>query len=405
MGIKKLFTLLNNNNLFKIYPYMNDLINDLDIDKKKLLVGIDANLFCYKYLHSYDNMIIGFFNQILNFLSNGIIPLYIFDGGTMQEKEITNSIRNKKKYNNKIKLDNIDDNATDINNLESLKKKFEKNSMKITNIQINILLELFDLLNIPYIFSHGEGEYLAVILNKYNIIDMFLTDDTDPIPAGINKTIKFYNNGVYYLNILNIYSKFNIDYNQLCDISILLGSDYIQFAHNYKPEEIVNLIVEHKNIENILLFLNIESFGYYDKNYKTIIPTNEKFVTIIQKIRNIYHMAPLNEKILFINPLINQNTLNYNIINTTNNIDLYSNIMLEYWDDFIAIMNYDLNNDKDIILTKSNFFKSNINNYIRNKKFNIKNITKFLKNNIVDITEKEITNAVNSFTFLNTFNF
>ena len=67
------------------------------------------------------------------------------------------------------------------------------------------MLELFDLLNIPYIFSYGEGEYLAVLLNKYNIIDFFLTDDTDPIPAGINKTIKFYNNSVYYLETKLIY--------------------------------------------------------------------------------------------------------------------------------------------------------------------------------------------------------
>ena len=62
MGIKKLFTYLNNKNLYKVYPYLNDIINEIGIDKKKLLVGVDGNLFCYKYTHSYDNMLIGFFN-------------------------------------------------------------------------------------------------------------------------------------------------------------------------------------------------------------------------------------------------------------------------------------------------------------------------------------------------------
>jgi hypothetical protein len=96
MGIKKLFTFINDNKLYKLYPYLNDLINDINLDKKNIIVGIDGNLFCYKYSHSYDNMIIGFFNQILKFLSNGIIPLYIFDGGTMYEKEYTNYLRNQK---------------------------------------------------------------------------------------------------------------------------------------------------------------------------------------------------------------------------------------------------------------------------------------------------------------------
>ena len=35
MGVKKLFTYLNNKNLYKVYPYLNDIINEIGIDKKK----------------------------------------------------------------------------------------------------------------------------------------------------------------------------------------------------------------------------------------------------------------------------------------------------------------------------------------------------------------------------------
>jgi hypothetical protein len=205
MGVKKLFTFLNNNNVYKTYSYLNDIIGELEMDKQYLMVGVDANLFCYKYLHSYDNMLIGFFNQVLKFLSNKIIPLYIFDGGTIPEKENTNFMRYNKKIISKHKLEQLErfENIIEENNIEMtiedntklllLKKKLERNSTKINNENILLLLELFELLNIPYMFSHGEGEYLAVLLNKYNIIDFFLTDDTDPIPAGIIKTIKLKN--------------------------------------------------------------------------------------------------------------------------------------------------------------------------------------------------------------------
>lgn len=396
MGIKKLFTFLNNNALFKVYPYLNDLINELNIDKKKLLVGVDGNLFCHKYTHSYDNMLIGFFNQILKFLSNKIIPIYIFDGGTLQEKENTNIMRYQKKIISKYKLEQVEhilhleENLCDKTNLLLLKKKLEKNSMKINNENITLVLELFDLLNIPYIFSHGEGEYLAVLLNKYNIIDMFLSDDTDPIPAGINKIIKFYNNNVYYLETQLIYDKLLIDKKEFCDFCILLGSDYLTLNHGLKPNEILELIYKYKTIENI--------------HEEKVIPciTNESFI-LIDKIRNIYYNSDLIEKNFMIGKNIDNNT-NINLIIDHSNISFYSNIMLEFWDDFINILkkNNEYNN-QDNNLNLSNTFKHNIYKYISNKKFNIKNILKFIKNNIKDLTEEEITNMIISFDFLNTF--
>ena len=398
MGIKKLFTFLNNNHFFKIYPFLNNLIDELDIDKKKLLIGIDGNLFCYKYSHSYDNMLIGFFNQILKFLSNKIIPFYIFDGGTIQEKEQTNMIRLQKKNINKDKLDKIENIINENENennfdLFILKKKLEKNSIKINFNSINLLLELLDLLNIPYIFSHGEGEYLAVLLNQYKIIDMFLTDDTDPIPAGINKIIKFYNNNVYFLDTTNLFKDLNLSTEQFCDFCILLGSDYASFNHGLKVNEILDLIHKYKSIENIINNIEIDNL--------VINNLNSESLPIISNIRNIYKFSPENEKNMFIN-LHNMNNIKYNFIIDHNNFNYYSNIILEYWDDFINILKTN-NNDYDNITINSNLFKTKINDCVRNHKFNIKNIVKFIKNNIKDITNNEINNIIVSFEFLNKF--
>lgn len=395
MGIKKLFTLLNNNNLFKPYPYLNDLINDLNIDKKKLLIGVDGNLFFYKYTHSYDNMLIGFFNQILKFLSNKIIPIYIFDGGTLPEKENTNIIRYQKKILSKYKLEQVENileldenlnlNPNDKTSLLILKKKLEKNSIKINNENILLLLELFELLNIPFLFSHGEGEYLAVLLNKYNIIDMFLSDDTDPIPAGVNRIIKFYNNNVYFLETKTIYEKLLINHIEFCDFCILLGTDYLTFNHGLKPNELLELIQKYKSIENI-----------YKAN---IIPClNNDIMNLIDKIRNIYYNSDVIEKNLILGNQDNNNNIHLIIDHT--NISYHSNIMLEFWEDFIEILN---TTDNQQTIKLSNTFKNNINNFITKKKFNTKNILKYIKNNIKDITQEEITNMMVSFDFLNTF--
>ncbi len=410
MGIKKLFTFLDNNKLYKKYSYLNDLITDLNIDKKKLLVGVDGNLFCHKYTHSYDNMLIGFFNQILKFLANKIIPLYIFDGGTTLEKENTNLTRHNKKIFSKYKLEKIEEQIEIIKNsfedneeLIMIKKKLEKNLIKINVENIKVLLELFDLLNIPYIFSHGEGEYLAVLLNKYNIIDFFLTDDTDPIPAGIHKTIKFYNDSVYYLETKTIYEKLHLDAKQLCDLCILFGTDYNVFNHGLKPNEIFEIMILHKSIEEII------------KNNAINNIDNDSLI-LINKIRNIYYNSDEFEKNLFLNnknildpndKYLNKSNIdnhNINLIIDHTNISYYSNILLEFWDDFIKIILLENNEINHLdILNKSDEFKYNVCNSINKTKFNIKNIIKYIKNNINDITNTEIDDIVTSFEFLNTF--
>jgi len=397
MGIKKLFTFLDNNNLYKIYPFMNDLIRDLKLDKNKLLVGIDGNLFCYKYSHSCDNMLIGFFNQIIKFLSNGIYPIYIFDGGTLQEKEHTNLQRNYKKNINKHKLEQVEEEIkyNDDEILLIRKKKLEKNSIKISSTQINLVVELLDILNIPYIFSHGEGEYLAVLLNKYNIIDFFLSDDTDPIPAGIHRLIKFYANNVYYLDVNDIYSKLALDKDTFCDLCILLGSDYATFPHGLKPMELYELFKKFHNLNTVIDNLKINNQSVNDEMKAEII-------LLIEKIRNIYINSSFNEKELFINPTIQ--IKNYNIINSKNS-NIYSNTMLEFWDQFINLISIDILNKSNSLNIDllSNKLKFQIIQFVKSKKFNIKNIIKFLKNNIENITQEEISNISITFNYLNEF--
>jgi hypothetical protein len=126
---------------------------------------------------------------------------------------------------------------------------------------------------------------------------------------------------------------------------------------------------------------------------------NEESLEIINKIRNIYNNSYLNEKLLFIDPDHNINNIYNNIIDHKN-INYYSNIMLEFWDKFILLLK--LEDEKEII-NISNSLKEDINNFIRNKKINVKNINKFFKNNIVDITEDEINNANISIEYLNSF--
>lgn len=412
MGVKKLFTFLDKKKIFDKHLYLSDIIDSLNIDKDKFIIGVDANLYCYKYSYSYGNMFVGFYNQILKFYSNNIIPIYIFDGGTIKEKETTNLNRHKKINLNKEKINEIENlTENDQNNIELdiIKDKLKKKSIKITNIEVEPLIKLFDLLNVPFIFSYCEGEYLAVLLNKLGIIDMFLTDDTDPIPAGIKKIIKFSNNSVHYLDRDLLLNNLKINQNQLIDMCILMGNDYNNFYHKIDSNIIYENIIKYKSIENIIE--NVDEL--YEENEEVEEIICEKHVKIksfikelkqspenidnIENTRNIYKNLYNYERESFINEHKNDDFDINNIVNHED-INNYSNIMLELWSDFIKI----LRENNSINLEKSDKFKTKVNKMVKNSNFQTDKIVNFMKQR-TKISLVEIINISNTFDYLNKF--
>jgi len=234
---------------------------------------------------------------------------------------------------------------------------------------MDILIELFDLMNILYIFSYGEAEYLAVLLNNYGIIDFFLTDDTDPIPAGINNIIKFTNNHVLYLNKEYLLKELEINENQLCDFCILLGNDYNTFnIKKLKPFELLKL-VKNNDITEILNIFNIDE---------------ENFINL----KNIYLNSSNDEK----DYILKGYTDNDNIINIT-----YKNnsiILNQFWNELKEV----LINNKNSLNLKKDIIKK-----IKKTKFKTDLLLNFLKKNINNITNDEIENIKITFSYLDNF--
>ena len=118
----------------------------------------------------------------------------------------------------------------------------------------------------------------------------------------------------------------------------------------------------------------------------------------VNNIRNIYNNLHNFERESFIK-LHTELNFDINTIINHDDLDNYSNIMLEHWDEFIEILK---NNDYDEN-KKSEMFKQKINNLIKNKKFNINEILKFMEKNINGISNEEIDNISLTFKYLNEF--
>lgn len=333
MGIKKLNTFLDEMKCIDIYENIDEYKNKFNLKDKKIYVGIDLLLYAYKYKYSINNIYIGFINQILFFLINKIIPIYVLDGKSPNEKIMLIKKRQMKKEKLKNKLENLNNNLINANTEEELLlinneiQKNKKYNINIDNNDINNLLKLFNIFNVKLIRADGEADKYISDLNKLNIINFGLSDDIDIIVFGCNNLIKFKDKKIISYNLNNILNKLNLDYEQFIELCILFGCDYLKYNFKKNNQIIYNNYINSKNFNKFLELINYnvknDKYFYQVKNIylkeKSKIEFNKeyklnlinytnliKFIIVYCKSYNIYK---LNDKIIEINNNIINNLI------------------------------------------------------------------------------------------------
>ena len=154
-------------------------------------------LYAHKFKYSYNDIIYGFINQIINFLNNRILPIYIIDGLAPSEKSDLIKTRNEKKNRLDNKIEQLKDemlselNDTKRNELNTKIKNLTRTNIKINKTDINNIIQLFKHLNIPYIRANGEADALIGLLYENKSIDSCLSEDMDILVFGCKKMVKF----------------------------------------------------------------------------------------------------------------------------------------------------------------------------------------------------------------------
>ena len=285
MGIKRLNNFLENYDALKYHNNIGDFIRSFKNDgyqcfntrNNTFVIGVDLMLYAHKYEYSCDSIYPGFLNQILNFMSNQIIPIYIIDGTAPIEKaDIINSRNQKKeKINEKIvnlksQLNDAALNENDKNKILKELKKLNKSNINITSEHINNLMTMFDIFNIPYIRANGEADNLIATLYKKKIINACLSEDMDILVFGCKKMIKFKSNKIIEYDLEYILDKLQLKYNNFIELCILFGCDYLKPLLRDKPDIIYNNYINQNNINNMFndLNLNNEIITKYLEDFK-----------------------------------------------------------------------------------------------------------------------------------------
>lgn len=317
MGVRKLNKFIVSRNLTIYHPTMHDYVESQQHNTKNKVIAIDFWLYAHKFLHSvkYTNILLGFWNQIMRFLSCGIVPLYVMDGMIPIEKQDTVDMRNKKRNNiiNRIKeIDKQKDVFINLNELNEIKEKLKKKVKRIRTSELYNIHRMFDHMGIPYVRANYEADAMCAKLYKEGIIMACLSDDMDMLALGCGSTIKFYQGSIIEYNLAHINRELGITQEQLIDMCIMFGTDYLRHQFHIEGDIIHAMIREHGSI---LEFLQSHQHTTFNMDNPNIRIFGENY----QNVRDIYMNSVTRE-------IIPVNLYNYSIeyISPDNLINFFS---------------------------------------------------------------------------------
>ena len=299
MGIKSLTQLIKQKS-----PDSIQHVNLYTLKDKK--VAIDISIFLYKslinvryngdYLRNKDGKIIshiqGLYTKTVQYLSLGIIPIYIFDGKPPPEKRECIQERNKKAQECKEKM-KLTDNIQEKQNLE-------KSSIRIKKEYIYDLKQLFNHMGVSYIHPDGEAEAYAAELCRIGYVDAVVTEDMDTLAYGcpllirncIDKSLRR-PDIITIFNFQKMIEDFKMTHEEFVDMCILCGCDYCPTIPKVGSVRAFKNITDHKTIENY-----IESDKSIDisDNFKNKYPLARKLFTVYKNKIDIisHHQARLD---------------------------------------------------------------------------------------------------------------
>lgn len=241
MGVRRLRKFIEKKQ-YKVFP------SDVNI------IGIDILLYLHKYIFSDKcQPLYNLFNMISKFLSQGIIPLFIFDGKPISEKNEELAKRFMKKNKIKLKVEILKEKLKNSPNDENIKKQLNKMLRKFSSINSKLIKNckiLMNLMKVPYIEAKTEADFTCCRLYLDGIIDGCLTEDMDFLLLGCDRNFHFEKGQIIEYNLQNSLNKLELSFSQFQDFCLLLGCDYVKKFILNDGESILNSLKSYGSIKN-----------------------------------------------------------------------------------------------------------------------------------------------------------
>lgn len=203
----------------------------------------------------------GMFNRTIRFLTEGLKPVFVFDGKPPSFK----SGELQKRREKRVKAQEQLSKAVEDGNVEE-QDKHSKRLVRAGNKENLECQKLLHLMGVPVVLAPCEAEAQAAALAKSGAVYATATEDMDALtfatPVLVRK-MTFANQSKSMVQTMN-YSKavegLQLTHDEFVDLCILLGCDYCDSIRGIGPKTALKLIREHHTIEAILKTLDRKKF-------------------------------------------------------------------------------------------------------------------------------------------------
>lgn len=197
----------------------------------------------------------GMFNRTIRFLTEGLKPVFVFDGKApnMKSGELEKRREKRRKAEEELKK------AADEDNKEEM-EKHSKRLARAGRKENEDCKRLLRLMGVPVILAPMEAEAEAAALCKAGKVWATGTEDMDALtfatPILVRK-LTFANQSakgaqIQTMNYKKAIEGLGLTHDQFVDLCILLGCDYCDNIKGIGPKTALKLIREHGSIEKIL---------------------------------------------------------------------------------------------------------------------------------------------------------
>jgi len=203
----------------------------------------------------------GLFNRTIRFISEGIRPVYVFDGKPPEFKsgELLKRREKRAKAEEALKV------AEESGNIEEQDKQ-NKRLVRAGTKENEDCIKLLTMMGVPVVRAPCEAEAQAAALARSGKVYATATEDMDALtfrtPVQVRK-MTFANASkadIQEINYAKAIAGMEITHDQFVDLCILLGCDYCDTIRGIGPKTALKLIREHGDIETILKNLNRDKY-------------------------------------------------------------------------------------------------------------------------------------------------
>eukprot|EP01006_Ploeotia_vitrea_P006579 TRINITY_DN13947_c0_g1_i1.p1 TRINITY_DN13947_c0_g1~~TRINITY_DN13947_c0_g1_i1.p1 ORF type:complete len:404 (+),score=69.69 TRINITY_DN13947_c0_g1_i1:108-1214(+) len=195
----------------------------------------------------------GMFNRTIRMVTNGMRPVYVFDGAAPELKSITLAGRKAKAEEAAKQLEN----ATEEGDKEEM-LKLSKRTVRASKEQIADCRKLLELMGIPVVQAAGEAEATCAAMVNAGQCWATATEDMDALTFGTPILVRHLNlsaakkQPILEVHLAKALEELKMTMPQFVDLCILMGCDYAHRIRGIGPEKAYEGIRKWGSLEAFL---------------------------------------------------------------------------------------------------------------------------------------------------------